>query len=377
MARSIYFYTDSPSFGGAEQALFTLAGSLDRREWSPNLLLDGSSAVAQLTAHADAVDLPVRVIRPMPLGLTGARRVPQLVTLLRRDRPHIFHAHLSWPLATKYALAAAVLARVPAVVATIQLVPSFDLDRSSLLQLRALSKGIGRYIAVSHDIATLLVERFGLPARKIEVVHNAVDVKRFAVAAPPGLRQELAGLDGRPIVLTCARLDPQKGHETLFKAAVEVPDAVFVLAGEGDEREALVNRAAELGVAHRIRFLGQRDDIPELLAACDVFALPSLYEGSSLAVLEAMAARRAVVSSAIGGTRELVDEELTGVLVPPGDASALAEALRRLLEDPALRETLGSKAQERVRRDFAAEPMTARVTDIYRRLLGDALRHGV
>ena len=116
----------------------------------------------------------------------------------------------------------------------------------------------------------------------------------------------------RPIVLTVARLDPQKGHRYLLAAATEVPEAVFALVGEGGERAALENQARTLGVAERVRFLGHRDDVPELLAACDLFVLPSLYEGLPLSVLEAMAAAKPVVATAIDGTTEAVVHEVTG-----------------------------------------------------------------
>jgi glycosyltransferase involved in cell wall biosynthesis len=364
VARSIFFYTDSRTLGGAEHALFMLASALDRTAWQPTLLLDEAPGVEPLAQRAAEFDVPVRFIPPMPLGLTGACRVPGLVRTLRVERPAVFHAHLSWPLAAKYAVTAAIIARVPAIVATVQLIPEFELDCSSRVQLRALSARVGRYIAVSRAIATELIERFRWPADKIEVVYNAVELERFDISASPARSG-----DQRPVVLTCARLDEQKGHQILLAAAAEVPEAVFVLAGEGPERAALEGKAAELGISDRVRFLGHRTDISELLATCDVFALPSFYEGSSLAVLEAMAARRPVVSSTIGGTDELIDDGETGLLVPPGDAGALGVALRRLLADASLRDSLASRARKRVELDFSREEMGRRVTQIYEELL--------
>jgi glycosyltransferase involved in cell wall biosynthesis len=352
--------------------MFMLISALDRAVWKPTLLLDDAPGVEPLAERAGALEIGVRLVQPMPLGLSGARRVFGLARMLRAERPAVFHAQLSWPLAAKYALAAAVLARLPAVVATVQLIPTLELNRSSLLQLRALSSGVDRYIAVSREIAIELVERFRWPAGKVDVVYNAVEIERFGEPASAALRSQLTGGEERPVVLTCARLHEQKGHAVLLRAATEVPGAVFALAGDGPEQGALKSLAAELGIADRIRFLGQRNDIPALLAACDVFALPSLYEGSSLAVLEAMAARRPVVSSAIGGTDELIDDGKTGALVPPGDAGALAAALRRLLGDAALRDSLARRARERVESRFTREEMVCRVMGIYEELLGDA-----
>jgi len=371
VARSIFFYTDSRLLGGAEQAMFMLIGALDRNAWRPTLLLDAAPGVEPLAERAAELEVPVRPIPPMPLGLAGARRAPRLARLLRRERPAVFHAHLSWPLAAKYGLAAAVAARVPAVVATVQLVPAMDLDRSSFLQLRAISTGVGRYIAVSRDVADQLAERFHWPRAKIEVVYNAVEPQRFQGSGSEALREELTGGRERPLVLTSARLHEQKGHAVLLRAATEVPGAVFAFAGDGPERAALEGLAAELGIADRVLFLGERGDVAELLAACDVFALPSLYEGSSLALLEAMAAGRPVVSSAIGGTDELIEDGVSGLLVPPADAGALAAALRRLLSDESLRTALARQARERVERDFTRDAMARRVTGIYEQILGD------
>jgi glycosyltransferase involved in cell wall biosynthesis len=370
VAQSIFFYTDSSELGGAENAMLMLLATLDRSRWQPTLLLDAGGDVAPLEERASAIDVPSRRVAEMPLGLAGARHGIGLARQLRGEQPVLFHAHLSWPLAAKWALGAAALARVPS-VATVQLIPEMALERSSELQMRLLSRGVSRYIAVSSAIAGELDQRFGWPAGKIEVVYNAVDLDRFDVSAPPGLREKLGGSDGVPLILTPARLDEQKGHDVLFRAAAEVPVARFVLAGEGPLRAQLEAEVAQLGLAERVLFLGRRDDIPQLLAACDVFVLPSLYEGSSLAVLEAMAARRAVVSSAIGGTTELIANGENGLLVPPGDAVALAAALRRVLAGPVLREEFALKARERAEADFSRETMGRRVEAIYEELLGD------
>jgi glycosyltransferase involved in cell wall biosynthesis len=372
VARSIFFYTDSRELGGAENSLFMLIGALDRDAWRPTLVLDDAEGVEALAERAAGLGVDVRRRPPMPLGLGGARRVPGFAGMLREERPDVVHAFQSWPLAGKYALASAVLARVPAVVASIQLVPEFEPTRPTLLQLRALSRGVGRYIAVSRDIASVLASRFHLPPAKIEVVHNAVEVERFEPPAAPGLRGRL--LDGRdgPLVLTLARLDPQKGHDVLLAAAARVPGTVFALAGDGPLRPSLERRAEELGVSDRVLFLGRRADVPELLAACDVFALPSLYEGSSLAVLEAMAAGRPVVASSIGGTDELIEDGGSGLLVPPGDAEALAAALRRLAGDHGLRDSLAAAARERARSMFGSAEMARRIAGVYEELLGGA-----
>ena len=371
VARSTFYYTDSRVLGGAENAMFMLLAALDRDAWEPTLVLEEAVGTEPLRERAAALQVPVLDVAPMPLGLAGARRAIGLSRALRRHRPTVFHAHMSSPVACKWALGAAIASRVPAVLGTVQVISAgYVPDRSTLLQLRLLSRRVDRYLAVSAAIAAELSGGYGWPPEKIEVVYNAVETDRFGGPALPGLRSELDAADA-PLVLTAARLSDQKGLPNLLEAAARLPGAVFALAGDGPEEAPLRRLAERLGVADRVRFLGRRDDIPSLLAACDVFALPSLYEGSSLAVLEAMAAGRAVVSSAIPGTDELIEDGHSGLLVPPGDSEALAEALARVLEDSGLRSSLAAAGRERAEREFGSVPAARRVAAIYEKVLTD------
>ena len=156
--------------------------------------------------------------------------------------------------------------------------------------------------------------------RAVRVVHNGIDVSRFGGPADPALRAELTNGTDRPLVLSLARLHWQKGLKHLVAAARQVPSAVFVVAGAGEERAHLDEEVARSGVGDRFRFLGFRDDAPRLLAACDLFVLPSLFEGLPVSVLEALAARRPVVATAVGGTGEAVIDGETGLLVPPAES---------------------------------------------------------
>jgi glycosyltransferase involved in cell wall biosynthesis len=369
VARSIFFYADSREVGGAERALLMLLRNLDRSAWEPSLLLD-EGAAGRLEELAAETGVETRRVPAMPLGLEGARRAPGLAKRIRRSAPDLLHVSMSSPMSAKWGLAAGVLARVPT-IGTVQLVPSYEPSRSARLQLRAIAARVDRFIAVSRDIAAELSERFRWPRDRIEVIHNAVSPERFVSAAPPGLREQLAGGREAPVVLTVARLTEQKGLSVLLQAASRVPGAVFVVAGDGPLRASLEREAAAAGVANRVSFLGDRSDVPDLLAACDVFALPSLYEGSSLAVLEAMAAGRATVSSSIGGTAELIDDGVSGLLTPPGDPESLAAALRRVLVDDGLRAALAARGRQRVEEDFTEQAMARKVELVYEELLGD------
>jgi glycosyltransferase involved in cell wall biosynthesis len=206
------------------------------------------------------------------------------------------------------------------------------------------------------------------------VIRNGIAVERFQQRPDPELRRELAAGSDDLLFLTTARLDLQKGLDVLLHAAGSVGGARFLVAGTGDEHARLEREAAALGLGERLLFLGHRDDIPALLAATDAFVLPSLFEGTPLALLEAMAAGKPVVTSAIPGTDELVADGETGLLVPAGDADALAAALRRIVADPELRARLGAAARLKAGTAHSAIASTQRVVEVYEALLAQRQR---
>jgi glycosyltransferase involved in cell wall biosynthesis len=372
VTRTICFFTDSMAFGGAEQSLLTLIEGLDRKRWRPVLAFHETPGAALLAQRAEELGADLWPVRQLPEGVRGAVRAASFAAGLRRLGPDVFHAHLTWQVACKYALAAAVVARVPGVVATYQLLVDARVTRPTILQQRVLARGVGRAIVVSRELAVYLRERFGWPPEKIRLIHNAV---KFGEKPPadPVRRAELSP-DGKPIVLTPARLDPLKGHRFLLEAARALPDARFVFAGEGSERASLERMSADLGIASRVMFLGHRPDVRELLACADVIVLPSLAEGLPLAVLEAMAAHRPVVATAVGDVTDAIRTGETGILVQPGDSGALVSAIRELLADSELAARLGDAAAAYGRRHFTAADMVARVTGVYEELLDDGVR---
>jgi glycosyltransferase involved in cell wall biosynthesis len=344
--------------------LLTLLEGLDRRRWSTVLFHHDGPEIAPLLQGAGRLGVRTRSVR-RPEGAGG---IPLLIREVRSERAEVFHAHLSWPLRCSLGLVASALAGVPAVVATQQLFAKIS-SPSQIVRQRLVAGGVDRYIAVSREMARNLRATPFFPARKIEVIHNAILLERFEGSSDGALRETLAGRSGRPVVLTLARLDPQKGLFDLLEAAALVSEAVFVLAGEGPERERLEGRTRALGIQDRVVFLGHCENAPELLASCDLFVLPSLYEGLPVSVLEAMAAGKPVVATAIGGTDEAVVDGETGLLVPARNPTALAGAIRAVLRDSALSRRLGSAGRERARKCFSAEMMVRRVSSLYEEIL--------
>lgn len=299
-----------------------------------------------------------------PVDVLPLRRSFQLVTawqlarLLRRRRADVLHTHT---------LAAAnALARLAGAAARVPVISHLHIENHFRPATRRLLSGLdnttarlaARLIAVSESTKRAY-ERQGYPRGRIEVVYNGVDLP----ANGPNRRNEL------PRIGEIARLCDVKGQRELLHALARLPDARLVLAGRdleqgGAFQDALERESERLGIRERVEF-GFHDDVPALLETLDVVALPSWTEGLPLVLLEAMARGRPVVATPVGGTPEVVTDGETGLLVPPRDPEALAEALRRVLDDRDLARRLGEAGRERVAQRFTAAEQERRILLIY------------
>lgn len=363
----VFHFTDMPGFGGMEKMILAIFAGLDRSRWEPVLVHRPGTGFEQLDAAARELSVRVWPVEQMK-GNHDSTRILHIARALRAEEPAVFHAHRSSPIEGMYGILAAVVARVPAVVVSQHLL---DRQHPGLREFQAalISAGVDRFIAVSREVATRLRPTCLFQDRKIQVIYNGISLNSFDRPANPALRARLQKASQRPVVLAVARLDKrQKGLRFLVSAAALVPEAQFVFAGEGPERPELEAQARSLGIQERVTLLGLRDDIPDLLACCDLLVLPSLSEGFGVAVLEAMAASKPVVASAIGGVDEVVLDGETGILVPPGDPAALASAIRRILEDPVLARRMGEAGKVRAQL-FSRESMIAGTTRVYEQLL--------
>jgi glycosyltransferase involved in cell wall biosynthesis len=366
----VVHYVDSTVFGGAEQAMITLFEGLAHEPFEIVLAHHRTSEPLEVVQRAHELGITTLSITPLTPGLSGLVGLMRFAPQLQRLRPALLHAHLTWPLGCQYAIAAAKLARIPKTVATLQLTFELALSRRVAVQQLLLTRAVDRYLAVSEQARAQVVRELGWPAKKIDVVHNAV-WPRLASSPSHSLRASIVSRPSTPLVLVPARLHPQKGHRYLLHAVDRVPNAHFVFAGDGPEREYLSNLASVLGVAQRVTFLGHRDDMQELLAIADLVVLPSLYEGLPISVLEAMGAGKPVVATRIGGTDEIITDGHDGLLVPPGDSQALADGIRSSLKNHRLRCELGKHARATVETRFSADRMCARVSQVYEELIND------
>jgi glycosyltransferase involved in cell wall biosynthesis len=242
---------------------------------------------------------------------------------------------------------------------------------------RLLAGFTDRAIAVSGSTRDFLVESRHVPAKRVRLIWNGAPLDEFA-HAPAGAREAVRaewGLaPGTLAVGTVGRLSEQKGQRDLLTAAAEVvrefSDVRFVLIGDGDLRPELEAQARALGLGDRLVFAGHRADIPAVLAALDVVCISSTYEGTPLALFEAMAAGKPIVSTAVDGCREILDHEATGLLTAPRDPNGLARALVRMRRDADLRRALGRDAAEASKRYDIGE-CVRRIEDLYDEVLAE------
>lgn len=235
--------------------------------------------------------------------------------------------------------------------------------------MRRLTPEMDRVIAVSRAIEQKLIEE-GRTGTEVSVIYNGVDLQRYDHQAPCCTLREEYGLPAEgPIVGVVARLESEKGHPTLLDAWPAVlaaqPTATLLIVGEGSRREELEAQARALEIAERVVFTGRREDVPAVTAALDVAVLPSYREAQGLVILEAMALGRPVVATRVGGIPEMVEDGVTGLLVPAHDSQALAAAIVRLLTDHSLADVIGRAGHDLVHDRFCVELMVSAVEDIY------------
>ncbi len=337
--------------GGAERHVVTLLPALDRQRFSPSVICIGRPGA--LFETLPAAGIPARALHRRKRQLLGA--LLDLMREMRRTRPDVvitrgYNAEMLGRIA-------ALLTRVPTTIVWVHdcggLTPRTRVRR---LADRILNPLTTACYGVAEAQRPYLTDELGHPASKVRIVRNGVDVSRPTPPADPVTAADLGIGPGAPVIGIVAALRPEKDHATLLHAARrvldELPGARFLIVGDGPQRPELTRLAGELGIADQVIFTGTRDDVGELLAQLDVVALTSYSECFPMAVLEAMAAGRPTVCTAVGGVPELVVEGVTGHLVPPRDPAALARHLVALLRDRDGAREMGRAARARVEADF-------------------------
>ena len=361
--------------GGAERQLAELVLGLDRARFEPVVCC--LSAAGPLAPVLESEGIPVRnmgiqgrTIRRHPWRVV--RHIARVIRVVRTVHPHIVHGYLYW--AYVAGALAGKIAGVPVIIAGRRSLGNFKAGNRALLAIERVANSFtDLLIANSSAVRSDVLLQEGVPAEKVVVIRNGLDLSRYELVPDISLKKNLRLAPESPVVIVVANFIHYKGHKYLLEAwtrVVEaVPGSVALLVGDGPLRPELERLALDLGVEGSIRFLGSRTDVPRLLAISDVLAHPSLEEGFCNAILEAMAAGKAVVATSVGGNPEAVVEGLTGILVPPGDAESLAEALVGALKDPDKARKMGVEGRARVEKEFGLRAMVERYERAYLDLL--------
>jgi glycosyltransferase involved in cell wall biosynthesis len=383
----------SGTSGGAQVHVASLLSHIDRNAYDVRVIsLSDGGAVRRWRS----LGVQVEVIREASDGAA----VERVAELLQEWRTQVLHGHMFR--AEVVGMRAALLVEKrglprPFVMNTVHSSRVRSQEDRDLL--RSLTRSMDRLVAVSKSIMAKL-EADGRVGPPVELIYNGVDLKRYDLQeACCTLPEEYGFEPGSPMVGVVARLEPEKGHQTLIDAwplvLARVPEARLLVIGEGSRREALEAQARELDLLGdectgdacvgtrrarpeaRVVFTGLRDDVPAVTAALDVAVLPSYREAQGLAILEAMALSRPVVASRVGGIPEMIEDGVTGLLVPPRDPEALAAAITRLLLDHPFADMLARAGHDVAHERFCVEVMVSAIQNLYdegARTVGDRTR---
>lgn len=350
--------------GGAERMAVHIVLGLNRHRFEPAVVAYSGRYGSDLEQHLDQAGLKTWFLGKGP-GF-DARTYYRLHRVFKEFRPDIVHTHVH---VMRYAFPSLLYFKPRLMVHTVNNLAECEIEpRARWLQHLAYRRGVIP-VAVAREVAASLERVYGIGNSR--VVWNCIPTDLYATPQTPReVWRAKQGFSEEDVLFVCvARFAPQKNHALLIsafaKGPASDPKAHLVLAGQGVLRVQLQVQVNQLGLTGRVHFLGLRTDIPDVLGAADIFALSSDWEGNPLSVIEAMAAGLPVVSTAVGGVPELLQDGQEGFIVQPGHAEQLSQAMVRLLKDGELRRTMGAAAAVRAKEKFDVSAMVKAYEELY------------
>lgn len=365
-ARILHLFVTLP-VGGAENLLLSIVRRLDPQRFASVVCCIAERGV--VGDQIAAMGIPVVELHLMNKSGMDGRVVPALVELIRRERIDMVHSQLYH--ANLYGRLAAIKTGIPAVISIHNTYVKHKLHRQIINWY--LGRRTAAIIVGSEDIKRDVLRYDHVSASRIEIIPNSIDVSRSVSSLSKAAARARFGLAEHDLVLgTLGRLEEQKGHRYLIEALDVLRQrgtpAKLLLAGEGRERAALEAQIASLGLQRQVQLLGTRDDLGDLFRAMDLFVMPSLWEGLSLAMLSAMAAGLPVVATSVGGVSQVFCDDAYGFSVAPGDAAALADKIAECLANLPATLAKGAKGAQHVRDNYSDEVAMRRLGDVYERV---------
>ncbi len=366
----ILFLITDFKLGGAQSVMTNLVKNINQEEFIPFVacLFGGNTTIAK--------ELRAKGIIVKDLGMTHFWRVDalwRLYRLIKQQKVQILHASLFH--ASIAARIIGKMARVPIIISWRHNIFHGSYGREVISKLTSFLDDA--VTAVSLEAKNAEIKSSRLNKDKIQVIYNGVSTEKFCLNEYRNfkkLKHEIGIKDYELNIGYIGRINPVKSIDTLLEAFMilsksENKDMSLLIVGEGETRNKLKNLSISLGIMQEVYFLGSRNDVPQILSTLDIFVLPSKSEGMPMVILEAMAAGLPVVATNVGGTPEVVIDGETGFLVPPGDPQALADVIKKLMDDPELRRKFGKAGRERVEKHFTIEETVRKTEELYLRLL--------
>jgi len=358
---------ESMKVGGLERVIALIADHLNKDKYHFELwcIYEGGEIADELNKKG----VSVKVLN-IP-NYYNPINIFKLANLIKKEKPAIVHTHTYFSnTITRLALK---LAKGPIVFTHIHNIYS-DYTARNLWIERWLSPISDKIIPCSDAVKRFVLNKERIPPERVLTIHNGVPLERFEENVDVGaIRNSLALKEHDRVLILVAALRPKKGHQYLIEAmgniAKNFKDVKCLIVGGGPLRKELEKQVESLNLEKAVIFCGTRDDVPHLLKAADIFVLPSLTEGLPLVTAEAMAAGLPVVATDVGGTGEVVQDGVTGLLVPSKDVKALTEAVEVLLNDPLKMKQLGQAGYQLSHKDFAAEVMVQKIEQLYAEFL--------
>ena len=357
MTFSVAFLYDYLDRGGVEKHLYQLIKFLSENHVACHIIAETSDYFRQKIGEFDIQ------VHPLPKSNSGVRNIADLSRLMKKENIDILHIHHS---------KVSIIGRIAALIAKTKSIVTVHLNPKDYLSSPSFSKTTklwlftqidkmlnwwitDRLIFVSTSVYQYYVSKKLAPANRSRVITNGIDLKLYQnPESGDKLRSAIGVLEDEVVLMFLGRLEEQKGPDILLEAFHEIEKDLgnikLLIVGEGPQKDKLLQQAEVAGVLDHVKFLGWREDIPDLLNTADVFILPSRYEAFPYVLLEAMASGLPCIASGVGDIPLIIQPDLNGILVPPNDAKALSKTIQLLIQNETLRRELGKTAREAVKK---------------------------
>ncbi len=350
--------------GGVQQAVLNLARNLDRSKFNLIVCAIENGGLIGNEIIDSGTNVIVLGFKRQPI-----RTILALIKIIKANRIDIVHASSYHP--SLYGRIAAIVSRVPVIISYEHVI--FDHFRPVRAFLnKCLNHFTHGYTAVSRGVSDQVIKWYGYSKSKVYVLYNGVDTTKFSLKSSAATAKNMLGLDSKTLVISMiCRLDLSKGHKYFFEAITRLKgkhNLQFIVVGSGPDEAAIIALAKAYGLEKSIRFLGIRRDINVCMNATDIFCFPTLQEGFSNVLLEAMSSGCAIVASDFSSNLEVLRHKKNSLIVEMRNAEQLSKAIQQYIDSPSLRKKMSSEARATIEKSFSVDIYSKRIEYIYQKL---------